>query len=178
MWSSLEHSPHPATALFSGQEATWTKLSIFSCTEGAETVPLVVSLCHEDAGGEAVLQRHTRSHASWWSHKIDPSPLISTKLKANQKTSECTGLPWPKPVRCFQHSWMRRALFQGCFYGCKLFMLGACKMVMLNKSLLQPAECKVVSRGDLSAHELSLFVKSKQAQDRFKKHQRTKFVQI
>lgn len=132
----------------------------------------------EDAGGEAVLQRHTRSHASWWSHKIDPSPLIFTKLKANQKTSECTGLPWPKPVRCFQHSWMRRALFQGCFYGCKLFMLGACKMVMLNKSLLQPAECKVVSRGDLSAHELSLFVKSKQAQDRFKKHQRTKFVQI
>lgn len=145
MWSSLECSPHPATALFSGQEATWTKLSLFSCTEGAQTVPLVVSPRMQE---ERLFSKgtHDPTCPGGW---IDPSPLHKTQSQP-ENLGDSTGLPCPKPVRCFQHSWMRRALFQGCFYGCKLFMLGACKMVMLNKSLLQPAECKVVSREDLS----------------------------
>lgn len=143
MWSSLECSPHPATALFSGQEAAWTKLSLFSCTEGAETVPRGVT---KDARGEAALQRHTCPGGVT---SLIHLHLASQNSKPTKNLRESTGLPCAKPVQCFHCSWMTGTLCQGCSYDHKLFMLGACKMVMLNKSLLQPTEGKVVFRGDL-----------------------------
>lgn len=138
----------------------------------------------KDAGAEAAPHRHTPSHMSWWSHNLIHLHLYPQNSKPTRKPQRAHRLPCPKPVRCSQNPWVRRALLQGCFYGYKLFMLDACKIVMLNKSLLQPAEGKVVFKvvfspfRTSSAHELSLLTKSKQTPDRIKRHQRTTFVQI
>lgn len=182
MWSSLEHSPHPATALFSGQEAAWPKLPSFCCAEGAGTVPHGVSPRMQE---QRLLSKGTHDPT----RPGGVTSLIHLHLypqnsKPTRKPQRVHRLPCSKPVRCSQHPWVGRALLQGCFYGYKLFMLYACKMVMLNKSLLQPAKGRVVFKvvfspfRTSSACELSLLMESKQTQDRFKRHQKTTFVQI
>lgn len=139
MWSSLECSPHPATALFSVQEAAWTKLSLF-CTEGAETVPRGVSPRMQ---GERLLSKGTHSPTCPAGvTNLIHLHLSSQNSKPTKNLRESTRLPRARPVQCFQCSWMTRALFQGCFYGYKLFML--------DTSLLQPTEGRVGCRGDLS----------------------------
>lgn len=125
---------HPA--LFSGQEAAWTKLLSFSCTEELRQCHVVSPRMQE----ERLFSKGTH-------HPTCPGGF--TNLKANQKTSESPQAAMAKARVMLPAPLGEKGSFQGCFYGHKLFMLGACKMVMLNQSLLQPAEGKAVFRGDL-----------------------------